>query len=51
MRGSAGWLGFDRLNHCANFAAMRITRGFVPPIQIGSGFWSGFGEQTASSMR
>ena len=51
MRGSTGSLGFDMLNHCAYFAAMRITRGLVPPIQIGSGFCIGFGEQSAFSIR
>jgi hypothetical protein len=29
---------------------MRITRGFVPPIQMGRGFCFGFGAQTAFSM-
>ena len=39
------------LNQVAHLAAMRITRGFVPPIQIGSGFCFGLGEQNAFSMR
>ena len=39
------------LNACPYFAAARITRGFDPPIQIGRGFWSGLGEQSALSTR
>ena len=51
MRGSMGSLGFDMLNQFAYLAATRITRGLVPPIQIGSGFCTGLGEHSACSMR
>jgi len=38
------------LNQVAYVAATRITRGFEPPIQIGSGDCAGFGEQGASAI-
>jgi hypothetical protein len=40
-----------KLKAFAKRAAARITRGLDPPIQIGSGFCIGFGEQSASATR